>query len=89
MTDLTEAKRLVEAAREQAMTLSPMGALPNLIGWYLDNGFDLIAEHEAALQEIEALREGLAGIAEFSPGVTHGWADAVRHKARALLGDWS
>lgn len=59
MTDLTEAKRLVEA---RGHSLQDMHALERRVAFNLPI---LIAAHEAALREIEALREGWKPLAEF------------------------
>lgn len=41
-------------------------------------------QNEAA-DRIEKLEAALREIADHSPGVTHGWAEHVRHIARAAL----
>lgn len=83
MTDLTEAKRLVEAAKGEAMTLPPNGGLPNLICWYLKNGSTLIAEHEAALARVKALEGGITAYLTAYDDATG--TVYVEPKLRALL----
>jgi hypothetical protein len=118
MTDLTEARRLVEAAtpgpwdtgspfednylyagQTHLACLASSDASDHYLGddseaianarfivWARNNLPTLLAEHEAALAENERLKAGLDRLALSNPAVTHGWAEAMRRDARALLG---
>ena len=45
----------------------------------------MLASPEEAADRIEKLEAALREIADHSPGVTHGWAEHVRHIARTAL----
>jgi hypothetical protein len=94
MTDLTEAKRLVEAARQSRYWFD----LRQSEKWWHENGSTLIAAHEAALAMVRDLADELASELDgrYANMLDH---PAMKHRydrdmstvveARALLGDRS
>jgi hypothetical protein len=77
----------IEAIKAKLLRKWPGNTGLRMMSHINPDGPEAVAVLDALVARNEQLREALKQIANCAPSVTHGWAESVRHVARAALKD--